>query len=101
MSKSKSKKKSGSNGGRERRCQPAKGRRFTAEQREHALVLVVAGLKRVAAAKAVGTTGELLRRRAQTAEAVGGMPQAPAPASRSEDGPVGKECRYRRPACPE
>lgn len=77
MSKSNSKTKSGS----ERRRQPAKGRRFTAEQREHALVLVVAGMKRVAVAKAVGTTVESLRRWVQTAEAEGRMPQAPGEAS--------------------
>jgi len=42
--------------------QPAKGRRFTAAQKKHALTLVAAGMKRTEVAEAIGTTVESIRR---------------------------------------
>ncbi len=57
--------------------QPAKGRRFTKEQQEHALTLVVSGMKRTKVAKTVGTTVESLRRWVSAAVANGTMPKLP------------------------
>lgn len=63
--------------------QPQKGRRYTAEQKHHALLLVASGMKRVAIADATGATVETLRRWVKEAEANGGMPALPVGASGS------------------
>jgi transposase len=47
------------------------GRRFTAEQKQHVLGLVISGMTREDAAKAVGTTVESVRRWVREAEAAG------------------------------
>ena len=47
------------------------GRRFTREQKQHVLGLVISGMTREDAAKAVGTTGESVRRWVREAEAAG------------------------------
>ena len=52
----------------------AYARRFTAEERQSALELVVNGMSRTDAAKAVGTTPESIRRWARDAQANGTMP---------------------------
>jgi transposase InsO family protein len=57
------------------------GRRFTPEQKEQARELVVCGKTLEAAAKAVGTTEESVRRWIREAEAAGTMPRAPMTAS--------------------
>lgn len=54
-----------------------RGRRFTAEQRQHALVLVASGMGREQVAATVGTTTESLRRWVKEAEATGGLPTVP------------------------
>lgn len=48
--------------GRREAGEPQKGRRFSAEQRQHALVLVAAGMKRLEIARVIGTTTESIRR---------------------------------------
>ncbi|MDP6942966.1 MAG: DDE-type integrase/transposase/recombinase [Myxococcota bacterium] len=58
---------------------PLRGKRFTPEQKEHALVLVASGMERVKAAKAIDTTTESLRRWVNAAKANGTMPQPPQP----------------------
>lgn len=63
--------------------QPAKGRRFTLAQKVQALTLVVAGMKRVQVAEAVGTTTESLRRWVDEAEANGTMPTPSSSTDRS------------------
>lgn len=50
------------------------GRRFTDEQKQHALVLVAAKMKREQVAKVIGTTPESLRRWVQEAARRGGVP---------------------------
>ncbi|MCP4205045.1 MAG: IS3 family transposase [bacterium] len=52
----------------------AAGRRFTDEVKQHAMVLVVSGMKRTEVARAVGTTSESIRRWVKEAEAAGTMP---------------------------
>src|SRR5271169_2070179 len=52
-------------------------RRFDAAQKNHALVLVASGMKRVAVAATIGTTTESLRRWVSEAEEAGTMPAAP------------------------
>lgn len=56
---------------------PAKGRRFTAEQRAHALALVASGMKRVEVASVMGTTVESVRRWVRAAEEKAAMPAVP------------------------
>jgi transposase InsO family protein len=56
---------------------PLRGRRFTAEQREHALTLVASGMKRTEIAKAIGTTTESVRRWIEAAKESGSMPAVP------------------------
>lgn len=56
---------------------PAKGRRFTAEQRAHALSLVASGMKRVEIASVMGTTVESVRRWVNAAEEKAAMPAVP------------------------
>ena len=58
---------------------PLRGKRFTPEQKEHALLLVASGVERVKAAKAIDTTTESLRRWVNAAKANGTMPQPPQP----------------------
>jgi transposase InsO family protein len=60
-----------------RKQQPRKGKRFTPEQRQHALVLVASGMGREQIAGIVGTTTESIRRWVITAEANGTMPKPP------------------------
>lgn len=60
------------------------GRRFTAAEKQHALTLVVSGMTRADAAKAVGTTVESVRRWIRVAEAAGTMPAAPVMQSTSK-----------------
>lgn len=73
MKRSKQQRSRGDEGGDGRKRQPQKGRRFTAEQRRHAVVLVASGMKRVEVAKAMGTTVESIRRWCQEAESGGGL----------------------------
>jgi putative transposase len=54
-----------------------RGRRFTAEQRQHALVLVASGVAREQVAITVGTTTESLRRWMKEAKADGSLPTVP------------------------
>ena len=64
---------------------PSKGRRFTPEQRAHALALVASGVKRVEIASVMGTTVESVRRWVKAAEAKAAMPSVPvATAARSD-----------------
>ncbi len=58
---------------------PQRGKRFTPEQKEHALVLVASGMERVKAAKAIDTTTESLRRWVNAAKESGTMPTPPQP----------------------
>jgi len=60
-----------------RAAQPQKGKRFSPEQRQHALVLVASGMKRTEIAKVIGTTTESIRRWVNAAEASGTMPAPP------------------------
>jgi transposase InsO family protein len=64
---------------------PLRGKRFSPEQKEHALLLVASGVTRRKAAKAVGTTTESLRRWVIAAEASGSMPKPPQPAKEQQD----------------
>lgn len=57
--------------------QPEKGRRFTPEQREHALLLVASGMRREKIASLIGTTPESIRRWLREAESAGTMPPMP------------------------
>jgi putative transposase len=52
-----------------------KGRRFTAEEKQHALVLVSAGMEQGRIARIVDTTPESVRRWVREAERQGAMPQ--------------------------
>jgi transposase InsO family protein len=54
-----------------------RGRRFTAEQKHHALVLVASGMAREQVAATVGTTTESLRRWVKEAKATGTLPTVP------------------------
>jgi hypothetical protein len=54
-----------------------RGRRFTAEQKHHALVLVASGMAREQVAATVGTTRESLRRWVKEAKATGTLPTVP------------------------
>ena len=65
MSKSKSPSNRPTGASRPVRKTPAQGRRFTPEQKEHALSLVASGMKKVDVAEAVGTTVTSLRRWAE------------------------------------
>jgi len=76
-------------GGPPRREEPAKGRRFTPEQREHALRLIVSGMRRAQVASVIGTTTESLRRWTQEAKRRGTMPRLPG------DAPEGERVRPR------
>lgn len=58
-------------------AQPLKGKRFAAEQKEHALRLVVSGMRRERVAKVIGTTTESIRRWVKEAERSGTMPRPP------------------------
>jgi len=58
-----------------------RGRRFTQEQKEHALTLIAAGMEREKIAKKIGTTTESLRRWKEKAEQEGTMPKPPTPAA--------------------
>ena len=58
-----------------------KGRRFTTDQKAHALTLIGAGMKREQVAALIGTTTESLRRWVVAAKASATMPQAAAPTS--------------------
>ena len=63
---------------RQRREQPQKGRRFTPDQREHALTLVASdGMTREHIASLIGTTTESLRRWVDEAQANGTLPVVP------------------------
>lgn len=62
---------------RTRSKQPAKGRRFTEEQREHALLLVRSGISKAQVARAVGTTEQSVLRWHKQAEQSGQMPTVP------------------------
>jgi len=56
---------------------PARGRRYSGEQREHVLTLVAAGMSQQAAGKTIGATGESVRRWVKQARASGTMPVVP------------------------
>ena len=64
---------------------PLRGKRFSSEQKEHALLLVASGMARGKAAKAIGTTVESLRRWVIAAEANGTMPKPPQAAKEQQD----------------
>ena len=66
---------------KERKRKGQQGRRFTPEQKQHVLGLVISGMTREEAAKAVGTTGESVRRWVREAEAAGTMPSLPMPSA--------------------
>lgn len=71
--------------------QPAKGRRFTKEDKERALTLVASGMKRVKVAKTIGTSTQSLRLWVNAAVANGTMPKplgSPAPKVEPEPGPT-------------
>lgn len=63
----------------------ARGRRFTHEQKDHALRLIVSGMKRPAVAKVIGTTTESLRRWVRMAEEGGTIPEVPLATPRKSD----------------
>ena len=72
--------------------QSKRGRRFTAEQRRHALVLVSSGMKREEVARGIGTTTESVRRWVREAERNGGLPAVPSqPDGASEEWAQGAE----------
>ncbi|MHC4091475.1 MAG: IS3 family transposase [Planctomycetota bacterium] len=74
---------------RQRKKPTSHGRRFTPEQRHHALVLVASGMKKTEVAKAVGTTDKSVREWEKQAEANGTMPKPPVVRmSRVEAAPV-------------
>jgi len=82
--------------------QSLKGRRFSPEQRQHALVLVRAGMKRQEIARVIGTTAESIRRwlnmteAAEPRQAEGTRAPAAAPMGPAEDG-----VQAAAPASPE
>jgi len=61
-----------------------RGRRYTDEQREEALKLIVSGMKRSKVAKAIGASTETLRLWLKKAEAEGSMPAPPASLSQQD-----------------
>ena len=69
---------------RELRQQPRRGKRFTSEQRHHALVLVASGMGREQIAGIVDTTTESIRRWVNQAEAKGTMPKPPSSSDAAE-----------------
>ena len=71
-------------GRKKREQQPRKGKRFTPEQRHHALVLVASGMVRAQIAGVVGTTTESIRRWVSQAEAKGTMPKPPSSSDAAE-----------------
>ena len=58
---------------------PSRSRRFTPEERKHALELVAAGMTRADVAQAIGTTTESIRRWVDKAQKEGTMPTCVAP----------------------
>jgi putative transposase len=68
--------KSSSRNGKSTRSVPARGRKFSAEERAHALQLIVAGMKRDEVAASVGCTTESLRRWYAGAKRSGMLPAA-------------------------
>jgi RNA-directed DNA polymerase len=79
------------------------GRRFTAELKQHALVLVASGMKRTEVARAVGTTPESIRRWVKAAEASGTMPKPVASAQEATLDPTtataNTESNAQKPGC--
>lgn len=71
-----------------------RGRRYTAEQREHALNLVASGMKRSEIASVIGSSEETIRLWVRAAEKAGAMPAVPS----AEDATV-KPARSRY--CPK
>lgn len=67
---------------------PARGRRYTEDQRKHALGLVASGLARQDVAKAIGATTETVRVWAKEARAQGELAPAAAPKPRPEPAPL-------------
>jgi len=65
--------------------QARKGKRYTPEQREHALTLVAAGMSQERAGKSIGATGESVRRWIQRAKATGTMPVVPTVEAKPSD----------------
>lgn len=63
---------------KKRQEQPAKGRRFTAEQKQNALLMVASRVSKAKVADAIGTTEQSVLRWQQHAEENGTMPAAPA-----------------------
>ena len=76
---------------KKRKQQPRKGKRFTPEQRHHALVLVASGMERGKIANVVDTTTESLRRWVNKAEADGTMPKPPPPPEATKSADVNGE----------
>lgn len=54
-----------------------RGRRFTAEQRQHALLLVASGVDKTEVARIIGTTDKSIRQWTRKAKAEGTMPEVP------------------------
>lgn len=54
-----------------------RGRRFTAEQRQHALQLVASGIDKTEVARIIGTTDKSVREWTRKAKAAGTMPEVP------------------------
>ena len=69
-----------------------KKQRFTDEERQHALGLVVSGMTREAAARAIGTTSESIRRWIRAAEKAGTMP--------TMESLTGRSCTDQAPQTP-
>jgi putative transposase len=67
------------------------GRRFTSEQKQHVLELVVSGMTRVDAANAVGTTEESVRRWVREAKEGGTMPSPPVASPSPESQSISQE----------
>jgi transposase InsO family protein len=84
---SKSKKHAGRAGAR-RAPKGLQGRRFTDEQREHALTLVASGVAREQVATTLSTTTQSVRRWVTRAIATGTMPKVPAGKSTAAPAPV-------------
>lgn len=58
-----------------RTSQPLKGRRFTPEQRQHAMILIDSGMERTRVAEVIGTSTESLRRWVAEAKRVSAIPE--------------------------
>lgn len=74
------------------------GRRFSAEQKQHALMLIVSGMSREQVAATVGTTTQSLREWVKVAQAAGTMPAPPKPKAGRRTGGNGSRAPVALPA---